>query len=80
MRRHHVHCEHRPIIGWNGLQGAARKLVCMIAVFAVGLVTPGVAVALVHSGRIVFQNRETRPASACRLLRLTRPARMTGKW
>ena len=61
MRRHHVHCEHRPIIGWNGLL-AARKLVCAMAVFAVGLVIPGVAVALVHSGRIVFPEPRNPPS------------------
>jgi hypothetical protein len=62
MRRHHVHCEHHPIVGWNGLRGAARKFVCMMAVFAVGLVTPGVAVALVHSGRIVFPEPRNPPS------------------
>jgi hypothetical protein len=39
-----------------------QKLVCTMAIFAVGLVTPGVAAAVVHSGRVVFPEPRNPPS------------------
>ena len=39
-----------------------RKTICMIVISAVGLVSPGVAVATVHSGRIIFPEPRNPPS------------------